>query len=142
MCRALDTIGTDLNAYRPVLCRLLDHALDHGIDWEHGGIYRDGLRTTGETIVFEKEFWQHAEALVGFCDGYERWSDERYQEALECVWKGIQKYMIIPEVGEWRTLLTREGKILDGKIGNPWKVAYHNGRAMLECVRRLAGMTG
>jgi mannose/cellobiose epimerase-like protein (N-acyl-D-glucosamine 2-epimerase family) len=45
--------------------------------------------------------------------------------------------MIIKEVGEWRTLLDRYGKAIDAKIGNPWKVAYHTGRSMLECREHL-----
>jgi len=45
--------------------------------------------------------------------------------------------MIIPGVGEWRTLLDRQGNPIDSKIGNPWKVAYHSGRALLESVIRL-----
>jgi mannobiose 2-epimerase len=43
--------------------------LTHGVDWQYGGIYRDGLRDGGP-VVLEKEFWQQAEALVGFLDGY------------------------------------------------------------------------
>jgi mannose/cellobiose epimerase-like protein (N-acyl-D-glucosamine 2-epimerase family) len=45
--------------------------------------------------------------------------------------------MIIDKVGEWRTLLNRKGDAIDPKIGNPWKVAYHSGRATLECYSRL-----
>jgi mannobiose 2-epimerase len=95
------------------------------------------LRATGEPLVLEKEFWQHAEALVGFLDGYEVFGDERYLDAFECLWRFVAKYMIIHEVGEWRTLLARDGSPLDSNIGNPWKVNYHTGRAMIECTRRL-----
>jgi mannose/cellobiose epimerase-like protein (N-acyl-D-glucosamine 2-epimerase family) len=137
MRRALDTVGVPLDRVRPLLRRLLDHAVKHGVDWELGGIYRDGLRATGEPLVLEKEFWQHAEALVGFLDGYEVFGDERYLDAFECLWRFVAKYMIIHEVGEWRTLLARDGSPLDSNIGNPWKVNYHTGRAMIECTRRL-----
>ena len=50
--------------------------------------------------------------------------------------------MIEPGVGEWRTLLARDGTILDGKIGNPWKVSYHSGRSMSECAQRLERLVG
>ena len=43
---------------------------------------------------------------------------------------------------EWRTLLDRSGKVLDGKIGNPWKVSYHTGRSMMECEARLRRLMG
>jgi mannose/cellobiose epimerase-like protein (N-acyl-D-glucosamine 2-epimerase family) len=45
--------------------------------------------------------------------------------------------MIIKGVGEWRTLLDRQGKPIDPNIGNPWKVSYHTGRSMVECRERL-----
>lgn len=134
--RALETAGVDSTYYNPYLRRLLDHAVEHGIDWQYGGIFRDGLRQAGP-LVMEKEFWQHAEALVGFLDGYQHFADERYLDAFENLWQFISKKMIIEGVGEWRTLLTREGEIIDGNIGNPWKVAYHTGRGVLESCLRL-----
>lgn len=136
--RALETSGTGVEPYRPMMRRLIDHAVRHGVDWECGGIYRDGLRATGEPLVCEKEFWQHAEALVGFLDGYELFGDLRHLEACECLWRFVRDRMIVADVGEWRTLLDRGGAVMDGNIGNPWKVSYHNGRSMIECVERLA----
>jgi mannobiose 2-epimerase len=141
MRRALDVAGADATPYLPLMRRLLDHAVRHGVDWECGGVYRDGLRSTGEAIVREKEFWQHAEALVGFLDGYELFGDARYLDAFECLWHFVARNMIIADVGEWRTLLARDGSPLDSNIGNPWKVSYHSGRAMLECAERLARLT-
>jgi mannobiose 2-epimerase len=87
--------------------------------------------------VLEKEFWQNSECLVGFLDGYEQFGDPQYLEAFGKVWGFVQNHMIIKGVGEWRTLLDREGKAIDANIGNPWKVSYHTGRAMLECRERL-----
>ena len=134
--RALETVGADQTPYRPVLYGLLDHAAKHGIDWEYGGLYRDGL-AQGEAVIKEKEFWQHAEALVGFLDGYAAFGEVRFLDAFEQVWRFVNTYMIAHASGEWHTLLNREGQILDPRLGNPWKVSYHTGRALLECVRRL-----
>jgi len=137
MNRALQTAGVDNAPYRDTMRRLLDHAVEHGVDWEYGGIYRDGT-STGGPLIKEKEFWQNAEVLVGFLDGYETFGEERFLDAFENVWLFVNKHMINHEIGEWRTLLDREGDPIDPKIGNPWKVAYHSGRSMLECVIRLA----
>lgn len=52
----------------------------------------------------------------------------------------MNKHMINHEIGEIRTLLTREGGHFDPKIGNPWKVAYHSGRALLESMQRLENL--
>jgi mannobiose 2-epimerase len=115
---------------------ILAHAYEHGVDWEYGGIYRDGT-AKGGALILEKEFWQNAEALVGFLDGYEIFGEERFFLAFENIWGFVKTHMINPEVGEFRTLLDRQGNPIDPKIGNPWKVAYHSGRALLECVNRL-----
>jgi mannobiose 2-epimerase len=40
-------------------------------------------------------------------------------------------------MGESRQLLSRDGRVLAGNLGNPWKGIYHTGRALSECVRRL-----
>jgi mannobiose 2-epimerase len=137
MRQALQAAKKDEEPYKATLKRLLDHALDNGVDWEMGGIFRDGLRATGKPIVLEKEFWQHSEALTAFLDGYEQFGGTRYLDGFGKVWQFVQDHMIVKEVGEWRTLLDRSGKPIDGKIGNPWKVCYHSGRSMLESRERL-----
>lgn len=134
---ALRTARVDMGPYQAPLRRLLDHAVQHGVDWEYGGIYRDGLRATGEAIVKEKEFWQHSESLVGFLDGYEAFGVPRYLDAFSTIWTFVQSFMIVNGVGEWRTLLDRQGKPIDANIGNPWKVSYHTGRAMVESRERI-----
>jgi cellobiose epimerase len=138
--RALTVAGEDLAPWEPVLRRLVDHALAHGIDWEHGGIFRDGT-PNGGPLVQEKEFWQHAEALVGVLDAYQESGDERQAQALLNLWKFVQSHFVAP-CGEWRVLLDRTGGVIDGNVGNDWKVSYHTGRAMLESVARLEQIHG
>jgi len=141
MHRALAIAGADPKPYEPLLRKLVDNALKHGVDWTFGGVYRDGLRKGG-ALVLEKEFWQHSEALVGFLDAYEAFGDPRCLDAFECLWDFVHKHMIIQGVGEWRTLLDRQGKPLDANIGNDWKVSYHSGRSMCECRLRLRRLLG
>ncbi len=133
---ALKAVDIDNDLYRQVRYKLVDHAYTHGVDWEFGGIYRDGI-ASGEAIILEKEFWQNAEAMVGFIDAYEVFGERRFYKAFEKIWQFVDHYMINHAVGEWMTLLTREGKPIDDNIGNPWKVAYHSGRSLLECATRL-----
>jgi len=136
---ALDVAGIQKDAYQPIFQALLNHACEEGIDWEYGGIYRDGLRG-GKAIVLEKEFWQSTESLVGFLDGYEQFREERYLDAFLNIWYFVNAYMINHEVGEWRMLLSRDGKPIVTDLANEWKVSYHTGRAMLECERRLSNI--
>jgi cellobiose epimerase len=134
--RALKAAGESVEPYKHTFRKLLDNAVKYGVDFEKGGIYRDGLRKGG-ALVLEKEWWQHTESLVGFLEGYELFGDVKYYEAFQTIWKFVDTKMINHEVGEWRRLLDREGNVIDGNIGNEWKVAYHSGRSMLECEKRL-----
>ena len=136
MNRALKIAGVDPKPYRDLMLKILEHACAHGVDWEFGGIYRDGT-ARGGALILEKEFWQNAEALVGFLDGYEVFREVRFLEAFENIWDFVKRKMIISGLGEWRTLLDRQGNSIDSKIGNPWKVSYHSGRGLLESVNRL-----
>ena len=133
---ALKTAGESVEPYKSVFKKLLDNAVKYGVDFEYGGIYRDGLRKGG-VLVMEKEWWQHTESLVGFLEGFELFGDEKYLRAFHSIWKFVDTKMINHEVGEWRRLLDREGNVIDGNIGNEWKVAYHSGRSMVECEKRL-----
>jgi cellobiose epimerase len=136
MVRALKAAGESAEPYKPMFRQLLDNAVKYGVDFEKGGIYRDGLRRGG-ALVLEKEWWQHTESLVGFLEGYELFKDVRYFEAFQAIWNFVNTKMINHEVGEWRRLLDRDGHVIDGNIGNEWKVAYHSGRSMMECDKRL-----
>ena len=136
MVRALNAADESIEPYKTMFKKLLDNAVKYGIDFENGGIYRDGLRKGG-ALVLEKEWWQHTESLVGFLTGYKLFQDVKYLEAFQAIWSFVDKKMINHQVGEWRRLLDREGNVIDGNIGNEWKVAYHSGRSMIECERRL-----
>jgi len=136
MVRALEAADESIEPYKPIFKKLLNNAVEYGVDFENGGIYRDGLRKGG-ALVLEKEWWQHTESLVGFLTGYKIFQDVKYLEAFQTIWRFTDGKMINHEVGEWRRLLDREGKVIDGNIGNEWKVAYHSGRSMIECERRL-----
>jgi len=121
MHRAVKTANIDLSSYIDIIKRLVAHALDHGVDWEFGGVYRDGIANAG-AVVLEKEFWQNAEAIFGFLNAYKLFDDQRCFEAFEKVWAFVNEYMINSNFGEWRTLLSRDGTAIDPNIGNPWKV--------------------
>ena len=134
--RAGEVLGLRSDHFDGITRRLVDHALEHGLDPEHGGVYRDGPHA-GEAIVHDKEWWQNAEVLVGFLDAYEHFGDLRYFDAFWETWRFVDRCFINRDVGEWRQLLTRDGRVLVGDIGNPWKAIYHTGRSMLECRQRL-----
>jgi mannobiose 2-epimerase len=138
---AFQSSGSDIGPYLENIRRLLSHAVQHGVDWEFGGIYRDGT-SNGGPLIKDKEFWQHSEVLVGFLDGVELFHEEKYFDAFETVWNFIDRHMIVKGIGEWRVLLDREGNAIDSNVGNAWKVSYHTGRSMIECIARLERLKG
>ena len=116
--------------------RLVENALLYGVDYENGGVYRDGPHN-GPAIVTDKEWWQQSEVLIGFLDAYQSFWHDKYLDAFFNVWNFVSTHMINWELGEWRQLLDRKGTPVCADIGNNWKAVYHTGRSMLECKRRL-----
>lgn len=138
--RAGEILGKPADTWNAVERSMVDHALRYGFDHDRGGVYRDGPHQ-GAPLVTDKEWWQNCEVLIGFLDAYEHLGDEKYAEAFVATWDFDNRNMINHEVGEWRQLLTADGKVIIPNIGNPWKGIYHTGRAMMECKRRLDRMS-
>lgn len=136
LTRAADVLGYAPDHFNTLIRAFDDHALRFGFDHELGGVYRDGLHN-GSALVFDKEWWQNCEALVGFLDTYERTQDIVYFDAFSKTWDFDRTHFIHPKTGEWRQLLQRDGSPIVSDLGNPWKAIYHTGRAMLECKQRL-----
>jgi cellobiose epimerase len=120
---------------------LVNHTLKFGIDWNNGGIYQDGL-IDGPAIRRDKEWWQHAEALVGLIDAFILFGDQRYLDAFLNVWDFSNKNLINHEQGEWMTLVSENGVPIESDLGNTWKACYHTGRAMHETLTRLNILLG
>lgn len=136
LLQACDVMRIPGSVYQDTIQRLVEHAMRFGIDWENGGVFRDGPHNE-PAVVKDKEWWQHAEALVGLLDAYILFGDERYLDAFDKVWTFVDRFFINHEFGEWRTLLSQDGTPIVSGLGNPWKACYHTGRAMNECLKRL-----
>jgi len=134
--RAAEALGKPFGIYNEIVQKLVDHSLKYGFDYLLGGVYRDGTHN-GPALVYDKEWWQNAEVLIGYLDAFERLEDEKYFNAFYKTWKFDYKYFIDENLGEWHQLLDKEGNVIVGDIGNPWKAIYHTGRSMLECSNRL-----
>ena len=133
---ALDVIGHRTDKDNELLVRLLDHALEHGYDWEHGGVFRDGIGN-GPALVHDKEWWQNFESMTGFLNGFVMTGNEKYYDAFVRTWDFDNRFFMNHELGESRQLLAADGTPLVPAIGNPWKGIYHTGRAFAECIDRL-----
>jgi mannobiose 2-epimerase len=138
--RAAEIIGMPAGYYDEITRKLVDHSLEYGFDHSLGGVYRDGPHK-GPPLVYDKEWWQNCEALVGYLDAYEKLKDSRYLEAFLKTWAFADRFLINHQVGEWRQLVKRDGEVIVGDIGNPWKGIYHTGRAVMESLMRLRNLS-
>lgn len=133
---SLDVLGRDRAEGLARVAPIAEHTLRHGFDTAFGGLFTEGDRDAGPT-EFTKEFWQQAEALIGFLDAFELTGDERYLDAFRNVHDFVFNHMIHWEQGEWFPLLDRDGTVLWDYMGHQWKICYHTIRSMCEVVIRL-----
>ncbi len=136
LSHALDVLGTDKQPYLDVIRKQLDHAVSFGIDHQNGGVYVEGSHT-GQVYDREKEFWQHAEVMIGMLEGCLLFDPEKYWPVYENVHRFVFDKMIHHEVGEWWPLLRRDGTPIWTHMSHSWKVNYHTIRCMVECKKRL-----
>jgi mannobiose 2-epimerase len=141
LVRAGEALGKPRSTYAEVVKRLCNHALKYGLDTENGGIYREGLHDA-PAFDLRKEWWQNAEALVGFLDAYEITSDKNYLNAFAITWRFDDTYMINHDVGEWYTIAEPDGTVIRAAMGHTWKSAYHTTRAMQESIKRIDMILG
>ena len=83
-------------------------------------------------------WWVQAEAMVGFCNCYEKTGEEKYKDITEQLWDYIKNYIIDKREGsEWFWDLDKDNNPVSRKpIVEPWKCPYHNGRMCMEIIRR------
>ncbi|HCC70640.1 MAG TPA: N-acyl-D-glucosamine 2-epimerase [Bacteroidales bacterium] len=132
----------------PHVRRMADAVLREGVD-KDGGLFLESYRY-GSHIRTNKHWWIQAENLVGFMNMYQLTGDNKYWETVKQAWDFIHRFVIDHERGEWFTKVNRLGKPFryepeddpspyyknNWKI-DPWKCPYHNGRAMMELVKRI-----
>ena len=112
------------------------HTFKFGVDWQYGGLFVEGLRS-GPVTEATKEFWQQAEALVGFLDAWLLTQDDKYLQAFRNIHDFVFSKMINYQLGEWRALLDKTGNPIWDYMGTSWKVFYHTVRGTCLTVRKL-----
>lgn len=124
------------DALRPRVLSMAAICLDEAIG-EHSELLDAYDFVKGEMHP-ERVWWVQAEAMVGFLNAFELTGDRRYFRAFEGVWQFIQDYQIDREYGEWRWLSSLDSsKRFGPQKAGLWKGPYHNGRAVMEVLRRL-----
>jgi len=65
-----------------------------------------------------------------------RAGDDRYLDVFRETWDFIQQYHVDGEYGEWHSGVDEDLQPV-GRKGRSTRGAYHNGRALLECIAAL-----
>jgi cellobiose epimerase len=132
---ACDAAGVPVRPYVDLFTTLWNYSLQYGYDREGGGFFDSGaFRQPADRR--SKVWWVEAEAIVSALTMYRLTGEPRYLEVFERTFQFIDDKLIDWKNGEWFEFLTPDGRPGGGKA-HPWKAAYHNGRAMIECLALL-----
>jgi len=134
---AADVLGEEnLKQEIKKLClNMVQQTLQQGFD-KDGGLMNE-TDELGE-LDTDKHWWPQAEALIGLVNAWQLSSDDNYLEAAIKNWRFIQEKLVDKRNGEWHWRVNRAGEVCrDEDKAGPWKCPYHNGRAMLELIKRL-----
>jgi mannobiose 2-epimerase len=132
---AADALNHSQDLYREFFETLWDYSLKYGYDEEHGGFYFYG--DFDESASFRvKAWWVQAECMTSALRTYECTGDDRYLDVFIDTWDFLDKYQIDREHGEWHSGVDEDLEPV-GRKGAVYKAAYHNGRALLECIAAL-----
>ncbi len=133
---------------KPQVLKIGDAVLRVGVD-KDGGLFLES-NDFGRHIRTNKHWWPQAETLVGFMNMYQLREDVKYWKTVQLTWDFIDRAVKDHWGGEWFPKVDRLGNPYreeppgdpspyyrnDRKAG-PWKSPYHNGRAMMELVKRI-----
>ena len=121
-------------------------ALDLAEAVRHRGVAADGAVLYAGTHAgptdLDRHWWPQAEGVVGWLNAFQLAGRAEDRAAALRAWDYIERHVIDREGGEWFARLDANNTPrFDGggdvKMG-PWKCPYHNARACLEVLRRVA----
>jgi endoglucanase len=124
--------------------QMVDHALRNGYDTSTGGFYDEGYYFKGKpniTITYPaKNWWAQAEGLNSLLIMADRYPADSlgYRARFLQQWAYINGNLIDHEHGGWyQGGLDKEPQQKTALKGHIWKAAYHDGRALMNVIRRL-----
>jgi mannobiose 2-epimerase len=137
LVEAGEVLGDDglLSRIQEIALKMVQATYDEGLD-EDSSLYYEG--DPSGIIDSDKHWWPQAEAMIGFLNAYQLTDNEQFLEISLKNWEFIKKYIIDSKNGEWFWGVTQSGQPLDREKAGVWKSPYHNARACIEVMRRLA----
>jgi len=114
---------------------LFGYSHKYGYDGVNGGFYDSGPFNQPADRR-QKVWWVQSEALVSALRMYQLTGDPLYLDVFDKTLDFVEKQQIDWAGGEWHNMINESGKPAGAKAST-WKAAYHNGRAMIECLELL-----
>lgn len=121
---------------------LVDHALEYGWDQTNGGFCEKG-EAFAPAHDTSKVWWTQAEGLNALLLMHTHYGKEtdRYFQRFIAQWRFIAQHQFDAKNGGWHEVLTADGHPLEvEKKGHPWKAAYHDSRALVNCIKHLRAL--
>jgi len=114
--------------------------LEKGWDSEFGGLFL-GIDAEGQSPFMAnsevKLWWPHTESLYGLLLSHSLTGENWCQEWYERVHEWSFAHFSMPEIGEWRQRLDRQGKPMDAFVALPVKDPFHLPRAVILILQLL-----
>lgn len=138
VAEACRSAGVPVSPYTDLFRESFAYCRRNGFDEAKGGFFYTG--PLGKAAAdHTKSWWVQAEALVSALEMYRLTGRTDYFEVFRKTWKHCEEEQMDWQNGEWHAAIDASGKPRGVKAG-PWKAAYHNGRAMMECLLRLKAL--
>lgn len=104
---------------------------------ENGGLLYEYYVSTNHWMK-EYHWWPQAEAMVGFFNAWQLSAQEQYLQQSLNSWNFVKKHLKDQTNDEWLWGVDEHLKPMDEVKAGFWKCPYHNGRACIELIKRIA----
>jgi mannobiose 2-epimerase len=132
---AHDALGLPIAPQEDLFRTLFANAVTHGYDRQLGGFFDSGP-LGADADRRGKTWWVQAEALVSALTMYKLTGDAQYADVFRGTWRFVNERQTDWTTGEWFESVAPDGTA-GGDKAHRWKAGYHDGRALLECLRLL-----
>jgi mannobiose 2-epimerase len=134
---ALAALNQPTAPYAQLFEAVFAYSKQHGWDDVKGGFFDSGPKGQPADRR-QKVWWVQAEVIVAALEMYRQTRDPQYLDVFEKTWRFIDTAQTDWTRGEWFESIAPAGTPGTGPKGHAWKAGYHNGRALLQVLDRLA----
>ena len=134
---ALHALGQPVAPFTGFFEAVFAYSKAHGWDAAKGGFFDSGPQGQ-DADRRQKVWWTQAEVLVAALEMHHQTGDPVYLEIFEKTWAWVDTVQTDWAGGEWFEAIAPDGTPSTGNKAHPWKGGYHNGRALIQVLDRLA----